>query len=88
MALSADLAAVVCQMFPLFVVRFFVRAAAGTVPRSGFFTPVARVGSLGKAGFDPVRTFGHAGWIDQLRSSGRTSHALLKNEIDVSVGPF
>ena len=61
------------------------RTAVGV---SSFLTPALTSGRPPTSGPDPVRTFGHAGWIDQLRSSGRTSHALLKNEIDVSVGPF
>ena len=44
-------------MFPLFVVRFFVRAASGAEPLSGFFAPAARAASLRKAGFDPKPSF-------------------------------
>jgi len=39
-----------------FVPMLGTRAAAGAVPLSGFFAPVARVGSLRKAGFDPEPT--------------------------------
>ena len=51
-----SLAAAVCQMFPLFVVRFFVRAAAGAGRVSRFFTPAARGGAgEGKAATTAVR---------------------------------